>query len=158
MEHSKENGNVVPDREERIGFKVRQLSNMIKSHGEQHGLRYDCQNISMMQRWIIGYLSEHEYEDVYQKNLEEHMHIGKSTLTEILHLMEKNGLVIRQTSEKDGRYKKLILTRRAQDIHEEVLHDVAQYEQQLRKGISPEDLQMFFRVLNQIIENAGEKE
>lgn len=148
----------MQDKEERIGFRVRQLSNVIKNHGEQHGKRYECQNISMMQRWIIGYLSEHEQEDVYQKNLEEHFHIGKSTLTQILHLMEKNGLVVRKTSKRDGRYKRLILTKRAQDIHEDVERDIEQYEKQLRKGISKEELQIFFEVLNQMIENAGEKE
>lgn len=148
----------MQDKEERIGFRVRQLSNVIKNHGEQHSKRYECQNISMMQRWIIGYLSEHEQEDVYQKNLEEHFHIGKSTLTQILHLMEKNGLVVRKTSKKDGRYKRLILTKRAQDIHEDVERDIEQYEKQLRKGISKEELQIFFEVLNQMIENAGEKE
>lgn len=148
----------MDDKNERIGFKVRQLTNIIRNHGEQHGKLLGSQNISMMQRWIIGYLSEHEDEDVYQKNLEEQIHISKSTLTEILHLMERNNLVIRQTSEKDGRYKKLVLTRRAKDFHEEVLNDIRKYEKQLRKGIPPEELQIFFRVLNQIIENAGEKE
>lgn len=146
----------MDEREKRIGFKVRELSNAIKSHGERHGRQFDRQNISTLQRWIIGYLADHEDVDVYQKVLEKQFHIGKSTLTEILHVMEKNDLVVRCPSRKDARCKKLKLTRRAWDIHEEVQRDIEQFERQLRQGISEEELQEFFEVINKMIENAKE--
>ena len=139
--------------EKRIGFEVRQLSNAIKCHGEQHGKRYECQNISMLQQWIIGYLADQK-EDIYQKDLEKEFHIGKSTLTEILHVMEKNDLVRRCPSKRDARCKKLVLTKRAQEIHEEVQQDIVQYERQLREGISDEELEQFFDIMNRILHNA----
>ena len=137
----------------RIGFQVRQLMKAIKKHGEQHGRQFDSQNISMLQRWIICYLANHE-DDVYQKDLERQFHIGKSTLTEILHVMEKNGLVVRCPSQKDGRCKRLVLTKRARDIHEEVERDIEQFEKQLREGISEEELDTFFRIVDLMTENA----
>lgn len=140
----------------RIGFEVRQLSNAIKSHVEQHSRQFECQNISMIQRWIIGYLARQE-EDVYQKDLEKEFHIGKSTLTETLHVMEKNDLVVRYPSTKDSRCKKLMLTERGQGIHEEVERDIEQYERQLREGIGQEELEAFFCTIHKILKNAAKE-
>jgi len=139
----------------RIGFEVRRLSNAMKSHGEQHHKSLECQNISMMQQWIIRFLADHEGEDIYQKDLEKKFHIGKSTLTAMLDVMEKNDLVMRTPSTKDARCKKLTLTRRALGIHEEVRKDIEQFEAQMREGIDEEELEIFFKVLNKMIENAN---
>lgn len=144
--------------EKRIGFEVRRLSNAIKRHRDQHHERLEYQNISMMQHWIIGFLADHNNEDIYQKDLEKRFHIGKSTLTEMLHVMEKNGLVERRPSIKDARCKKLILTKRAQDINEEVRRDIEQFEAQMREGIDEKELDIFFMVLNKMVENANGRE
>lgn len=141
--------------DKRIGFEVRRLSNAIKSHREQHHQSLECQNISMMQHWIIRFLAEHKDADVYQKDLEKRFHIGKSTLTQMLHVMEKNDLVIRKPSMKDARCKRLVLTKQAEDIHEEVKRDIDQFEAQMRQGIDEEELDIFFKVLNKMVENAN---
>lgn len=143
------------EREQTIGFKVRQLSNVLRKHGEQCGRRLEKQNISMMQSWVIRFLADHREQDIYQKDLERELNIGKSTLTEMLHVMEKNELVQRISSKKDARCKKLVLTDKSEAIHKEVLDDIEAWEQQLRQGISKEQLQQFFETINQMIHNAG---
>lgn len=145
------------DREKTIGFKVRQLSNVLKRHGDQRHQQFESQNISMMQSWVIRFLAHNKGKDVFQKNLEQELNIGKSTLTEILHVMEKNDLVIRQPCKEDNRCKKLVLTARGEAIHKEVENDIEAFEAKLRIGISDDEMKEFFRLVNLMLENA-EKE
>lgn len=145
------------EREKTIGFKVRQLSNALKRNCEQNNQRYETQNISMMQRWIIGFLAHNTHRDIFQKDLEQELKIGKSTLTEILHVMEKNGLVMRQSCQQDARCKKLVLTAKAESIHEEIEQDIMEFEGKLRNNITDEELEQFFDIVDRMLENA-EKE
>ncbi len=141
------------EREKTIGFKARQLSNAIKRNGELQNQQFESRNISMMQRWIIGHLARNEDRDIYQKDLEQELKIGKSTLTEILHVMEKNNLVVRVASKKDGRCKKLVLTKAAEAIHEEIEQGIVEFERRLRNNITDEELQTFFNLVNRMLEN-----
>ena len=46
-----------------------------------------------VQSWIVRYLYDHGEEDVFQKDLESQFSVRRSTMTTILQLMEKNGLI-----------------------------------------------------------------
>ena len=74
-----------------------------------------------MQRWVIGYLSEHEGKDVFQRDLEEEFSVRRSTATGILQLMEKNELITREPVSHDARLKKLVLTPKAIEIQKRLL-------------------------------------
>lgn len=141
------------DREKTIGFMVRELSNALKRHGDQNCQRFKSQNISMVQSWIIRSLSHNQDRDIFQKDLERELNIGKSTLTEILNVMEKNDLVIRQPCKEDNRCKKLILTKKAEAIHQEVENDIVEFEARLRIGISDEEMEQFFDLINRMLKN-----
>ena len=141
------------EREKTIGFKVRQLSNALKKNGEQNCQQFESQNISMMHRWIIGHLAHNSDRDIFQKDLEQELKIGKSTLTEILHVMEKNNLVERKSCEKDARCKKLVLTAKAESIHEEIEQGIEEFEKKLRNNITDEELEQFFDIVNRMLKN-----
>lgn len=141
------------EREKTIGFKVRQLSNACKRNCELQNQQYENQNISIMQRWIIGYLAHNQDRDIFQKDLEQELKIGKSTLTEILHVMEKNDLVVRMSCEKDARCKKLVLTAKAESIHEEIEQGIEVFEKKLRNKITDEEMEHFFDIVNRMLDN-----
>ena len=63
-----------------------------------------------MQGWIIGYLYQNRDKEVFQRDIQEQFSIRRSTVTGILQLMEKNGLITRSSVERDARLKKLELT------------------------------------------------
>lgn len=141
------------EREKTIGFKVRQLSNALKRNCEQQNQQFESRNISMMQRWIIGYLAHNTDRDIFQKDLELELKIGKSTLTETLHVMEKNGLVMRMACKQDARCKKLVLTAEAEAIHEEIEQGIEEFEKKLRNKITDEELEQFFNIVNRMLDN-----
>ncbi len=95
-------------------------------------------------------------DDVFQKDIEEEYGLRPSTATELLKKMEKNGLIYRQPTSYDGRLKKIIVSEKGLKYKEQVICDLSGLEDQLTKGISPKDLDVFFNVLEKMLENLSE--
>lgn len=121
--------------------------------------RDDChivggENLTMMQKWVLGYLVHHTDHDIYQKELEDNLNIGKSTLSEILRTMEKDGLVERVSS---GRCKKIVMTEKSAQIDKIITRQIEETEEKLKKGISEEDVEQFICTIRKMIENMKEE-
>ena len=56
---------------------------------------------------ILGYLYWSRPKDVYQKDIEEHFNITRSSVAGIVKLMEQKGYILRQSVQGDARLKKL---------------------------------------------------
>ena len=63
---------------------------------------------------LIHYLFENRDKTVYQKNIESVFGLRASTATQIIASLEKSGLVKRVPSSTDGRYKEIVLTKKAE--------------------------------------------
>ncbi|MBO7318559.1 MAG: MarR family transcriptional regulator, partial [Clostridia bacterium] len=68
-------------------------------------------------------------------------------------LMEKNGLITRESVPYDARLKKITLTRKAIEIHHTVESSFEKLEDTMHEGITPEELEVFYRVLDKINSN-----
>lgn len=90
---------------------------------------------------------------VHQKDIEKEFDIRKSTATEILKLMEKNGFIFRECSKEDGRMKEIIPTEKSLAMQKEIVENIRSIETKLREGIPPEDYQTCIDVLKKMIEN-----
>ena len=95
-------------------------------------------------------------EDVFQKDIEEEYSIRPSTATELLKQMEKNGLILRQPVPYDNRLKKIVLTDKALTYRQQVVEDLTALEETLVSGISEEDLEVFFNVIEKMMDNLSE--
>jgi len=103
---------------------------------------------------IMGYLFENMGRPLYQKDIEEEFHIRRSSATRALQIMEKKGMILRQSEPRDGRLKRLVLTERAVEIGRDVGDMIEVAEQRLLKGISPEELNTFLDMCDRICRNA----
>ena len=74
----------------------------------------------------------------------------RSTATNMLQLMERNGLLRRERVPYDARLKRLTLTDKARSLHNEIRGYVTQTETVMRRNISKEDMQTWFAVCKQI--------
>ena len=82
----------------------------------------DC-GLTTMQNRVLHYILARTLENpVYQKDIEKEFKVSKSTVTEILQLMEKNGFIIRKSSKRDGRKKRILPTITANHIHNEAIN------------------------------------
>lgn len=143
----------MDNRENAAGFLVRELGNALRKTRERDDNAGDIPKLTMMQRWIMGYLAHNTDHDVYQRELETELNIGKSTLSEVLHLMEKNDLVKRVAAEKDGRCKKIVMTDKARKIDSIISKNIVETERKLREGIPDADYEVFIRTIKKMISN-----
>lgn len=111
-----------------------------------------------VQSWIVRYLYDHGEEDVFQKDLESQFSVRRSTMTTILQLMEKNGLIKKEPVSRDARLKKLILTPVAIEMQDRIRSGIDTLEAKMREGISDKDLDTFFSVAEKIKENLNRSE
>lgn len=136
-----------------IGFQVRTLSNLIRRMVDQRAFPKGEKVPTGMHGWIMGYLYEHRDQDVFQRDIQEQFSIRRSTVTGILQLMEKNGLVTRSSVEQDARLKKLELTQKGIELHERVERSIRQVEDRISNCLTPEEKEEFIRLCEKIREN-----
>ena len=79
-------------------------------------------------------------------------------MTTILQLMEKNGLIKKESVSRDARLKKLILTPAAIEMQDRIRFGIDTLEAKMREGISDKDLDIFFSVAEKIKENLNRSE
>ena len=94
--------------------------------------------------------------DVFQKDIEDEYTLRPSTATELLKKMEQNGLIRREALPGDARRKRIIVTEKALSYKDDVMADITQLEAGLTRGIPPEDMATFFRVIKKMLENMAE--
>ncbi|WP_320129809.1 MarR family transcriptional regulator [uncultured Sphaerochaeta sp.] len=148
-------------KKKRIGLEIRILNNLIKRYVDFSSKKGEIDAITGNNAWIIGYLSENAEEgrDVYQRDIEDHFHITRSTVSNVLSLMEQKDLILRQTVDQDGRLRKIVLTEKAQKLENLMKQDISEMEQILTKGFSEAELKIFYGFLQRVQKNvSGQQE
>ena len=107
---------------------------------------------------IIGYLYKNRDTDVFQRDIENHFGIRRSTVTKVLQAMESNGLITRTAVLSDARLKKLTLTEKAIDMHGQFREEIDNFEKVISAGLTDEELESFFAITEKIYNNLLEKE
>ena len=128
------------DKNKHIGKEIRNLSNKIRRDLDERHL----DDLTVTQRWILGYLHRNSGRDVFQRDIEKEFDIRRSTVTGILQILERDGYIERQSVLSDGRLKKLVLTQKAIDHHSRCAMQIDALEEKLCRGFSEEELQQFF--------------
>ncbi len=111
-------------------------------------------DITHTQFHILCFLSEHKG-DTYQKDIEISFNLRRSTVSKALSLLEKKGLLEKQSVERDARLKKIVLTQKGIDLLKLVRITIDDTNSQLIADIDPEELKIFYKVLNQLSKAAA---
>lgn len=105
---------------------------------------------------IIGFIYNNRDRDIFQRDIEKEFDIRRSTATNTLKLMEKNGLIKREKVSYDERLKKITLTESATKTVHAIDRDLNIINKTLEKGITEEERKIFFKVLEKISKNIEE--
>ena len=142
-------------KEIRFGLELRTLNNMIKRYFEFSSHKSEVETITGNNGWIIGFLSRNacEGKDVYQKDIEDHFNITRSTVSNVLSLMEQKELIQRLPDPQDARLKKIVLTKRAEGISEILKADADKMERTLTKGFTQEELETLYSFIQRMKDN-----
>ena len=136
---------------ETVGRSVGMLSNLIRRHFSTFSFQG---TLSGAQGKTLHFILVRGQEcDVFQKDIEEEYSLRPPTATKLLKDMEKNGLIYREAVPYDARLKRIVATKKAMQYQELIHQSLEEIEDRLTSGISPQDLAVFFRVINQMIRN-----
>ena len=100
--------------EKYIGKDIIVLSNRIK---RRMRVAAEALGITDTQGRVLQYIwEESEKREVFQKDIEDEFDIRRSSVTQIIQLLERDGLIVRESVQRDARLKKLVLTEKAIEI------------------------------------------
>lgn len=135
-----------------IGKRIIVLSNQLKRSLDSAAVD---SGITGMQAQILGIISEamENNVDIFQKDVEENMQIRRSSVSGLLQLMEKRGLIYRESVSYDARLKKINLTKESMKLELKLHENICNFEETLIKGIDPKDLETFTNVLELLSKN-----
>lgn len=139
-----------------LGLEVHRLEKLMARQRGYSAAHQDADRQTGMHGYLLRYLYENQERDVFQLDIEKAFSISRSSVTVTLQLMEKNGLIRRESVAQDARLKRIVLTQKARDLHRQIEADILAFESNLARGISEEEQEVFLRVAKKMQENLRE--
>ena len=139
----------------KLGLEIHTLDLLFKRNADSCETIRQNDALTGTHGYILGYLSTREGEDVYQRDIERTFSIRRSSASQVLQLMEKNGLIERKSVDADARLKKICTTPKGKRLHAETICALMQIEEKAMAGIDKEQADVFYLVVDQIKRNLG---
>ena len=146
-----------------IGKEFGKMMNLYKRkfaaiEAKELGEKSDNCSFTPKQGMIIGFISRQTENgiDVYQKDIEKEFSLRRSTATGILQIMEKNDLVKREQLSSDARMKKIILTKKAIEMHKSIVQGFDFVTNTAFDGITQQEMETIYNVMQKMEKNLEE--
>lgn len=135
--------------EKHVGREIMTLSNRFRRYMDNGCAKY---GITRMQSLVLRYLEKSGVsgEDVYQKDIEKAFCVRRSTASNLLGIMEKNGLISRECSEKDARMKKIVFTDKGRAVQDGMHNNVISAEESISALLSAEEKEALFGIIEKL--------
>lgn len=140
-----------------IGLEVKILGSLIDREIRAKVAVDNLDKMTNMHGHILGFLRHNRDKEVFQRDIEKRFMISGASVSEILKLMEKNGLIERKSVERDGRLKKIVLTEKAIVMHDEVQESIDSVEREIDGLITEEERAEFDRIAMKLIEKLKQR-
>lgn len=140
-----------------IGLEVKILGSLIDREIRAKVAVDNLDKMTNMHGHIIGFLRNNSDREIFQRDIEKRFMISGASVSEILKLMEKNGLIERKPVERDGRLKKIVLTDKAIAMHDEVKASIDSVEREIDGLITEEERAEFDRIAMKLIEKLKQR-
>lgn len=137
----------------RIGIAIRRLNCMFSKNMSAHVKAEGIDEVTLMHGWIIRYLYDNRNQDIFQRDIEKVFRMSRSSVTGVIQVMEKKGYLRRESVDRDARLKKVLLTDMGIHTHEMLESMIDQLNVKTLEGITDEELQVFFNVIQKLEHN-----
>ena len=134
-------------------FALRSLNLSIRRHIDRAPVQKELMQLTGTAGWIIGYLADHEQEDIYQRDLEKEFRMCRSAVSKMLAALENAGFIVRARATHDDRLKKIVLTPLAREYTEQIRENNRKTEQALMEGFSDEEICLLHGFLSRMQKN-----
>ena len=138
--------------EKSISIEIKKIDSLIVRKIISYNKNSNYQ-LTPVQIVIIKYLVKNKNNIVYQKDIEKKLGLRKSTISGILNTMIKNGIITRTESTTDLRSKEIRLSDKGLELDKKIKKKAIEFENLLQNNIDPKDLEIFYKVTNQIQKN-----
>ena len=138
--------------EKNISIEIKKIDSLIVRKIISYDKNSNYQ-LTPVQIVIIKYLVKNKNNIVYQKDIEKKLGLRKSTISGILSTMIKNGIITRSESTTDLRSKEIRLSDKGLELDKKMKKKAIEFENLLQNNIDPKDLEIFYKVTNQIQKN-----
>ena len=136
-----------------IGQEIRKLSHLLSRNFDSVCREHNIDGVTAMHAVIVNYLKDNLHSDIFQRDIEVNFEITRSTVTNILQLMEKKGYILRQSIESDARLKKLTLTESGLELANKMDNIIKCCEEITTAGLTQSDIDTLLSLLNRIGSN-----
>ena len=133
-----------------IPAQIRRVDNLIFRKINQFSRENEVEQATPMHGWIIEYLYRHPDTPVFQRDIEREFSITRSTVTNILQLMERKGYIERRSVPQDARLKQLVLTEKGRQFHENTMLALHQTDEYVASLLTEEENTELLRLLNKL--------
>lgn len=133
-----------------IPAQLRRVNNLIFRKIGQIARTNGVEAVTPMHGWIMEYLYRNSDTPVFQRDIEREFSITRSTVTNILQLMERKGYIERQSVPQDARLKRLVLTEKGACIREKTMQALHQTDEFVESLLTPEENAELLRLLNKL--------
>ena len=138
--------------EKSISIEIKKIDSLIVRKIISYNKNSNYQ-LTPVQIVIIKYLVKNKNNIVYQKDIEKKLGLRKSTISGILSTMSKTGIITRTESTTDLRSKEIRLSDKGLELDKKIKKKAIEFENLLQNNIDPKDLEIFYKVTNQIQKN-----
>jgi len=135
----------------RIGVELREVQQLIKQRMEIERAN-DSVNLTHGQVRLLMFVYKSK-KPIYQKDIEQYLRIRRSTATQMLNVLERDGYIIRVIATHDARLKEIQVTDATLLLIDAMEAHIKKTEWMLRQNINEDDLSVFFKVLDQLKAN-----
>lgn len=137
----------------KLGFEICQCARIIRRYMDSNTVKSYADELTGTHGRAIEYFYKNRDKDIFQRDFEKQFDIRRSTASSILSLMEKNGLIVRLGVPQDARLKKIILTKKATELHEKVEQAFLKMEKDICLGLTQEETALFFSTIDKVKKN-----
>jgi DNA-binding MarR family transcriptional regulator len=136
------------------GRRISALSNIYRRRLDQ--LTTHTEYSGAQSKALHFILANYREKEIFQKDIEREYGLRPPTASELLKKMEGSGLIIRKTMPEDARKKQILPTEKALRYKDQVTQNIEALNASLMRGVSRQDMEVFLRVLDQMVENLSE--
>lgn len=137
--------------ERKVGYELREVQQLLHRKKEMHRSQHQT-HLTHLQVRVLLHVYKSEVQ-VFQKDIESYLKIRRSTATEMLKILERDGYIERIRLEADARMKVIHITDKTRFLIDKMDQHLQEIETTLIQKIPEQDLKTFFSVIDQIKDN-----
>ena len=139
----------------KLGVEIHIADLLLKRAGDACEEIHNEKQLTGTHGYFLGYILKHDDTPVFQRDIEAAFGIRRSSASNVLGLMEKNGLIERCAVDEDARLKRIVVTDKGRALHADTVKAFQRISAQALEGVPEADLEVFYDVLNAIQRNLG---